>query len=185
MNNTRQRKSKKLFLPLLIVAIVLASWLAFASIVSVWPFEAGTQSTTSTNQTATDEEQAANEAEAAKDKQDFLDSEETGPKTSTENTEPPAKVSNDPEIDLSASTQDNLLVVTTNLSTITSGTCTLSLQKGSQVVTKTAKVIFAPNSSTCEGFSINQSELGSGSWQITLSVKTDGDTVSKTINYTL
>lgn len=60
------------------------------------------------------------------------------------------------------------------------GTCTLTLTKGAQTVTKTATVQALPQSSTCEGFNIPTSQLGTGTWNIELSVTIGSQTGSTT-----
>ncbi|MDB5177138.1 MAG: hypothetical protein JWN75_806 [Candidatus Saccharibacteria bacterium] len=66
---------------------------------------------------------------------------------------------------------------------IENGTCTLTLTKGSTVVTKTASVQNLSNTSTCTGFDIPVSELSSGSWQLGLNV--DSPTITGVINSTI
>ena len=60
--------------------------------------------------------------------------------------------------------------------TIANGTCTLTLTKGSSVVTKTAPVQAQASISTCQGFDINIRELSSGTWQTSITVQSDGKT---------
>jgi hypothetical protein len=50
------------------------------------------------------------------------------------------------------------------------GDCTITLSKGDQVITKTAKTYALPSDSTCQGFDIDRKELSIGSWDINLSV---------------
>lgn len=58
-------------------------------------------------------------------------------------------------------------------SVTSSGTCTLTLTKGSSIVTKTAPVQAISSSSTCQGFDIPSSELSAGQWQIVLHFEND------------
>ncbi len=61
------------------------------------------------------------------------------------------------------------LRVSSLISTIdNSGTCTLTLTKGSTKVVKEVGVQALPSSSTCKGFTIPVSELSTGKWQLTL-----------------
>ncbi len=48
------------------------------------------------------------------------------------------------------------------------GTCTLTLTKGTQTVTKTANVQAQASESTCQGFDVPTSELSTGTWNIAL-----------------
>jgi len=51
-----------------------------------------------------------------------------------------------------------------------SGTCTITVTNGSKTYSNTASVQALANSSTCQGFDIQTSQLGTGSWNIQLSV---------------
>lgn len=53
------------------------------------------------------------------------------------------------------------------------GTCTLTLNKGSVTLTKTAGIQALAGSSTCKGFDIPISELSAGTWQLTLHFEND------------
>lgn len=147
-------------------------------------------SDTDTSQPQTKEQRAAEAQQNASDKQEFLDQNKNTDQNSggsSTNNSPGSSPSNNTSpssISLSANYKDDTLVVTTNLSTITSGTCNLILTNGSRVITKSAEVIYAPEHSTCAGFSISKQELSTGSWQIALNVHQNSKTIaSKTINY--
>jgi hypothetical protein len=58
--------------------------------------------------------------------------------------------------------------------------CQIVLTKDSATITKQASVIYQPEYSTCAGFSIQKSELSSGSWQISLTVTGDSATINAT-----
>jgi len=60
------------------------------------------------------------------------------------------------------------------------GTCTLTLTKGAQTLTKTAAIQALPQSSTCKGFNIPTSQLSPGAWSIRLSVTIDSQTATTT-----
>lgn len=69
---------------------------------------------------------------------------------------------------------DTLMIRTTINQSLSSGTCNLSISNGSKTVTRSSQIAPNPSSSTCEGFDIPASELGSGNWTITIKV-TSGD----------
>ena len=69
---------------------------------------------------------------------------------------------------------NNLIIRTTINQTLSSGSCEISLTNGSTTVTRTSGIIPNPSSSSCEGFDIPTSELGSGNWEITIKI-TSGD----------
>lgn len=67
------------------------------------------------------------------------------------------------------------LIIRLNLDQyLSSGNCTLTLNFGEKSVIKTAKIIDSASTSTCEGFDIPTSELGSGTWQYSVEIKADG-----------
>lgn len=77
-----------------------------------------------------------------------------------------------------AVTDNNLVLRVTIDQTISSGTCALTLtdSSGGRVVTRSAGIIQNPSSSTCEGFNVPVSELGSGTWKIEVGVNGDNKT---------
>lgn len=116
----------------------------------------------------------------ADNKQRYLDQEKTETSDSPDQL-PPTNES----ITLTAKNEDELVVVTTNLDSVSSGTCTLTLTSNGKTLTKTASVIYTPEYSSCAGFSINKSELSGNSWLITLSVNTSTSTITKSITHSL
>jgi len=64
-----------------------------------------------------------------------------------------------------------------------SGTCTLTLTKGTSTVVKQSGIQPGPSSSTCKGFDVPTSELSVGVWQVNVSVSigSQGGGSSKTI----
>lgn len=71
--------------------------------------------------------------------------------------------------------------ITAALGAVADGTCTLDITNGDKHTSQTADVIYQPQSSSCAGFSVPISDLGTGSWRITLSVASNGTTTSKTV----
>lgn len=60
------------------------------------------------------------------------------------------------------------------------GTCTLVITNGAKSTTKTAATQAYPSGSTCQGFDIPVSELGTGSWNLKLTVAIGAQTGSTT-----
>lgn len=79
----------------------------------------------------------------------------------------------------------NLVIRTTINQLISSGTCNLTLSSGQKTVTRTANIMQNPSSSSCEGFDIPTSELGSGTWNINIKVTGDGKTGTLTDSVSL
>ncbi len=75
-----------------------------------------------------------------------------------------------------ASVNSGTLVIRTNIDQTISGECKLILSSPNKTITKTAPTINNPSSSSCQGFDIPVSELGSGNWQIKIIVTTSNKT---------
>jgi cytoskeletal protein RodZ len=102
----------------------------------------------------------------------------TGPKEGNAGTYTPP--TNSDNITLTAKqTDDQHVLVTTQLKGYSDGSCTLTLANGSQTSTQTAPVIYQSQFSTCAGFQVPVSSVGSGKWSITLSVVSGGITTTK------
>lgn len=56
------------------------------------------------------------------------------------------------------------------------GTCSLKMTNGSKQYSASASTFAMTSYSTCQGFNINQSDLASGDWQITLEVTAESKT---------
>lgn len=77
-------------------------------------------------------------------------------------------------INYSGVSDGNLIIRTTINQAISSGSCRLTLTSGSKTVTRDSGIVSNPSSASCEGFDIPTSELGSGNWNITITI-TDGN----------
>lgn len=85
------------------------------------------------------------------------------------------------KLSLTAHQESNgTVTVLTNLGAIPDGTCTLTITNGSKTTSQAATVIYQPQYSTCAGFSVPVSSVGTGTWTLQLSVASQGATVSKT-----
>lgn len=71
-------------------------------------------------------------------------------------------------ISISTSINKGTVTVTVKLKGFSSGTCDLTLTRGSKVITKTADIIYQPDFSTCAGFTLLRDDLGAGDWSISL-----------------
>ena len=75
------------------------------------------------------------------------------------------------------------VTVRTGLGAVNDGSCRLEVTRGTATTSMTADVIYAPAGSTCAGFSVPISSVGSGSWQIKLIVTPlSGSVISKSIS---
>lgn len=69
---------------------------------------------------------------------------------------------------------ENLYIGTNIDQFLSSGTCTLTLTKDDKTITKTTDIIADPTTSSCDGFTISITELGSGTWDINLKIAANG-----------
>lgn len=91
----------------------------------------------------------------------------------------PTNLSNhtDNDIILSAHKEtDGKVTILTELKNYSDGICNLQIKNNEKTVNDSASVLFQGKNSTCEGFSIPIDSLGAGTWQITLSVTSKGNT---------
>jgi len=76
----------------------------------------------------------------------------------------------------------NDITVQTQLKNLSDGVCSLSVTNGTTTHTQTAVVIYQPLFSTCAGFNIPNNTLTPGTWEVTLSVTSNGLTATKAIS---
>lgn len=91
----------------------------------------------------------------------------------------------DSDISLGVEDQGDNAVITTNLASVTAGTCKLVIKNGSQTYSETVDIIYAPEYSICAGFTVPKSKLGSGTWNIDLEVTSGTQILTKTIQHNL
>lgn len=119
-------------------------------------------------------------AQDAKDKQSYLDGQKDPGDPATEPILP------DDSVSLLVSSDATSLLVKTQIKNFTgSGSCSLIVRKGSVEVSDNAAIIYQPEFSSCAGFAIDRAKLSSGLWSINLTVKSNGVTVQKSIEYAL
>lgn len=90
---------------------------------------------------------------------------------------PPKSAEN---ISILPSKQGDTVVVSTKLKGYSDGTCNLSVANGARTISQQAQVIYAPDYSTCAGFSIPSAVLGSGVWNISITVDSGGISTNNT-----
>lgn len=88
---------------------------------------------------------------------------------------------NNPNDIVIAPTQSgDTVTIMTKLYHYSSGTCALHITNGSHTYDANAQVIFETQFSTCAGFSVPVSKLGTGDWNITLNVSSSNITQTQT-----
>lgn len=138
---------------------------------------------TGTHSGPTPQQKAEQSKTDAKQKSTYLNNSKTEKDGTNTSQAKPAPVPTDTSsIQLSAKQQGSTVVVTTKLTGqgYSSGSCKLTATQGVSTNSQTADIIYQPEYSTCAGFSVPVSTLGSGTWQINLSVTPlNGETLTK------
>lgn len=148
---------------LLVVGAVVA--LEVSGVTDFYKSDAGTTG-------PTPEEKAEQKKTDSNAKQDFIESPDPSPAQDTTSSS---------SIELSAKQEDNgSVTILTKLYGVANGTCTLLITNGSQTYTESAPVIYQPSFSSCAGFNVQKSKLGTGQWSIKLSLDSN-DSLEKTI----
>jgi hypothetical protein len=123
----------------------------------------------------TNEEQATRAKTDAESKQQYLD------KATAQNqiqTTQPDVVST--TLNLTATQSDNRVTVLTKIHGVSAGSCTLAVANSSKTTEQTVQIIYQPEFSSCAGFSLPVSAVGTGTWNITVKITSDkGDAVQQ------
>jgi hypothetical protein len=94
----------------------------------------------------------------------------------------------DHHIELSAQQQNSEVTIFTKLYNYSDGSCSISITNDTSTFTNNAEIIYQPEYSTCAGFSVPVSKLGSGTWNVTLvststsNTQTDSKTIIFKVN---
>ncbi len=118
----------------------------------------------STNTTGPTKEQQAQAAKTANDsKQAFLDDAYTSDSEQNPSAEPSL-----PSINILATQSGSSITVISKIYHVAEGTCMLRVTNGISQTEQSAQVIYQPEFSSCAGFSIPVTELGTGRWNISI-----------------
>ncbi|MFZ1483655.1 MAG: hypothetical protein WAS36_01440 [Candidatus Saccharimonadales bacterium] len=123
----------------------------------------------------TAEQKAEEEKTNADAKQEYLDD------TYKDKDDQPAPIpADDPSLTVTAKQEGSSVTVLTKIQSVAEGNCTLTATNGSKTTSQEAAVIYQPEFSSCAGFGVPISSLGSGTWSIKLTVTpTGGAAISK------
>lgn len=174
---TRSSKRRNLIIALSLLVVLVGAGTAFAlTRQSQQPTSSPPASDSTPDETSNPTRSEEESKQDAANKQEFLDN---------QTKQPPAQPKPTPTADtisVSAKNDGSSVTVITKLPSVNLGTCTLTITNGSKTINKTADVIYAPEYSTCAGFSVAKSEAGTGTWIIKLSVASPGSAqLTKTI----
>lgn len=172
----QSKKSYKKLVILIAAIIVIIAGGLFAYAMYLPQDHSPSETTTSDTQKAQSSEKSSksdNDSQTTDDQTTTREKEKDNP-TQFEGSSPNTNNTITGVINYKAVADGALTLRTTIEQSLTSGTCTLTLTSNGRTVTKTANIAPNPSSSTCEGFSVPVSELGSGSWNIEITI-TSGD----------
>lgn len=160
----KRKKSKKIIL--ISISAIVAVLICGAAAYAYWlQTEPGKKKQT----------EAAQQAEDTKNKKDFVENTEK----QSPDTTPPKVPDNPNNISIQAKDEANgTVTILTKLTNYSDGQCSLKISNGTKQYSADVNVIFQPEYSTCAGFSVPKSQLGSGTWDIRLVVSSKGGEVT-------
>lgn len=132
----------------------------------------------------TKKQQAQEAQENAQDKQQFLDSSTNDKSTSStpSATSTPSQAQSAGQLTISASQSGSSVTVLSRIQNIESGTCKLTITVNNISTSQTADLIYQPEFSSCAGFSIPVSSVGTGTWNIEVVVQpSEGASLTKSV----
>lgn len=180
LNKKNKKNTKKLLIYAVGALLLLVCLLAILEKTGVTNFiNNDSTDITKVEDGPTPEEKEADDAINAANKQKSADADQE--------TTPP--VINNPDttsnkVELSATQEGSTSVtVFTKLYDFSSGTCSLTVTNGGNSKTQTAAVFYQPEYSSCAGFSVPISGLGTGTWNINLKVDSNGTSSTKNISF--
>jgi flagellar basal body-associated protein FliL len=159
----KNKKIPKIYIIILIILIVLSGiYVAFAHFNKSWPFI----KTTQTNSVNTIDLNPPTKQQT-----------DTGSdiKNTTTKSDPVSPQTGQVSLSITSVNQnsDTLQIRILIQAVTNSGSCSLTLAKGTSLVSKTAGVQPQSSASTCTGFDVPINELPSGTWQLTVNFKND------------
>lgn len=130
------------------------------------------------NSGPTPEQKQSDDKANADKKKALIESPDGDSGATTKPTEPAVTATN---INLTAVQESNgTVTVFTKLIGVSDGSCSLVITNGSKSTSQTAPVIYQSEYSTCAGFSVPISNIGSGKWSISLTLESHGTSATQT-----
>ena len=183
MSLQKSKKSKKTLK--IIAAVIAVILLAGGGVFAYWQATKPNQNKDNQNNNQTNN-QSGSSTTSSEDDQNDISSSTPSNETNTES-KTPEQYSDDSSssstqsgrLSINAFQADSVVRVTVSINQIwSSGTCSLSITNGTSSTTKTAPIQAMPSYSTCQGFSIPVSELGAGTWKLSLSATHEAQTLT-------
>jgi len=160
---------KKLLLAGAILLILGFVYTVSAYQFKLWPFSTNTPSETSPDYVSPEERGDNNDT-----KKDLIENNDD-----TYNGTPSGDAS---DIVITTQQESGSLTILTKLYGYSDGQCSLTATNGTRTIKQTAAVIFQAEYSTCAGFSVNIDQLGTGTWNLTLTVTSKGIPITKQLS---
>lgn len=136
-----------------------------------------------TSSSASDKEKDSQKKQEAIHKQEFLDSESKDGEVA-----PPSQHQiTDESISLDKYESSTSLSIVTKITGFSGeGSCKITLSSsGKDTIYESAKILYQPEFSSCEGFSIPKSKLSAGDWLINLTLTINGTDFNKTTSHSI
>ncbi len=184
MKIARKTKKSKTILAITLLVVLLLGIGAYALSTRSTKESQPTDTSTTPIKNDTDTSTAVDEqTQQTEQKKDFIDNEVENEKKSQEgNVDEQAPDSTaSSSVSLSAEQSGDSVTIYTQLGSTPSGICKLTVNNGGKNHAQTAEVIYQTQQSFCAGFSVPKDALGSGKWNITLTVESPSGSSQKTI----
>ena len=187
MKITKKDKSRKktIIIATIIVLVLAGSGLVYTYSQNIWPFSDTSTQTTEQRDDAETDDTSTTEPNQNPNEDDTNTSEpdekanKTPPQYTTPDEDDTNNTSNLSGVISSQSVQGDTLVIRTTINELLgSGSCQLTLTRTSdgKKVSRTSGIIQNPSTSSCKGFDIATSQLGDGTWNIRIVVKSGNKT---------
>lgn len=128
------------------------------------------KSDTETPSGPTKEQKEQEMKSSTQSKGEYLDSSYNNSTAEKTNTGTPSNHS----LEITASQQGQTIVVLTKIYGINSGTCVLTVSNSGRTFSQKADVVYQPEYSSCAGFGVPVSSVGTGNWSISLQLNDPG-----------
>ena len=170
-------KTKKSLLAKIILVVITVVLLVFAGI---WAYDL---SRPSAPKGPTPEQKQLQKTTETEQKKTYVETDDT-----TQPVDPqPAPIPSDTSsINITATQEGGNVIVQSRLNGpgYSSGTCVLDISNGQRTFSSSANILYQSDYSTCAGFSVATSSLGTGTWAISLRVTPlNGSSLTKSVTF--
>lgn len=165
VKHSRIRTNQKIIIAIIVVLVAVIAIAVFFILPKIFKPETAEEKPTDSSQSEEKPETQTPSANTDKDGNPLPD-----------DSNPPKETSDSNQISMHISQENGNVIISTNLGYISTGTCLIKTSTG---YSQSATVMFTPEYSTCAGFSIPVSAVGTGNITFTLEVTTADATLVK------